>query len=153
MSYQGFDPHNPYSQAYGFGYGPNRPDPSNMVKGPAVGLIVTSSFWLLLLVLSLVLNLFKLVVGAKFDLQQANGPLGDAAIPVQLVGIMLLSGVNACTLYGGLSMLQKRNYGVAMTAAVLSIIPCLSPCYIVGIPFGIWAMVLMLRPDVRYGFR
>jgi hypothetical protein len=46
-----------------------------------------------------------------------------------------------------------RGYGLAWTAAVASVIPCCSPCYVLGIPFGIWAIILLQKPEVRSRFR
>ena len=45
-----------------------------------------------------------------------------------------------------------RGRGLAMTGSVLSMIPCLSGCCIVGLPVGIWALVVLNNPDVRAGF-
>ncbi len=54
---------------------------------------------------------------------------------------------------GGACMLMLKNYSMARTAAIVAIIPCLSPCIFLGMPFGIWAVVLLSRPDVRARFR
>jgi hypothetical protein len=148
-----YDPNSPYARAYGFTYGQPQYDPSRAVRMPAVGLIITSSFWLIMLVVLLVLNLFQLLSGAEMNVQQGGDFLGEAAMPMNLVLIMLLSVVTSCVLYGSLNMMQRRNYGVAVTAAVLSVAPCFSPCLFVGIPFGLWALLLLLRPEVKYGFR
>jgi hypothetical protein len=34
----------------------------------------------------------------------------------------------------------------------MALIPCLGPCYILGIPAGIWALVVLARPEVREAF-
>jgi hypothetical protein len=148
-----YDPNSPYARAYGFSYGQPQHDPSRVVRMPAVGLVITSSFWLIILVVALVLNLFYLLGLAQMNVQQGGDFLGEAAMPMNLVGIMLMAFVTSCVLYGSLSMMQRRNYGVAVTAAVLSVLPCFSPCFIVGIPFGLWALLLLFRPEVKYGFR
>ncbi len=36
-----------------------------------------------------------------------------------------------------------------MTSAVLGIIPCTSSCCLIGLPFGIWAIIAMNDPNVR----
>jgi hypothetical protein len=64
-----------------------------------------------------------------------------------------LLAVNVVTLIGAIQMLRWRSYGFAMTAAVLSVIPCLSGCYCVGIPFGIWSLVVLSKPEVKQAFR
>jgi hypothetical protein len=39
-----------------------------------------------------------------------------------------------------------------MTAAILAMIPCLSSCCIVGLPLGIWALVVLSKPEVKSEF-
>ena len=54
---------------------------------------------------------------------------------------------------GGMKMKNLDNYGLAMTAAILGMIPCISPCCLLGLPFGIWALVVLGRPEVKAAFR
>ena len=49
-------------------------------------------------------------------------------------------------------MKSLTSYGGAMTGAILAVIPCFSPCCIVGIPIGIWALVVLNDPVVKKGF-
>jgi hypothetical protein len=53
---------------------------------------------------------------------------------------------------GALRMYQLRNRRLAWCAAILSIIPCIAPCYIGTLPLGIWAIVVLRRPDVAAAF-
>jgi hypothetical protein len=39
-----------------------------------------------------------------------------------------------------------------MTAAILALVPCTSPCCLAGIPAGIWALVVLAKPEVKAGF-
>lgn len=59
------------------------------------------------------------------------------------------------TILGGVLMLSLRGYWLAMLASILTAIPCLSPasCCLVGFFVGIWAVVVLLRPEVRSAFR
>ena len=49
-------------------------------------------------------------------------------------------------------MLIGRNYRLAYTVAILSVIPLVSPMIICGIPFGIWALIVLHRRDVKAAF-
>jgi hypothetical protein len=69
---------------------------------------------------------------------------------LEAFGIFLFMG--GIILVGAIMMLRLRGRGLAMTASVLSVIPCVSPCCVVGIPFGIWALVSLSQPDVREAF-
>jgi hypothetical protein len=52
---------------------------------------------------------------------------------------------------GGWRMRQAKSYGLSMVAAILALLPC-SFGWIVGLPMGIWALIVLLDPDVRDGF-
>ena len=54
---------------------------------------------------------------------------------------------------GAVSMLKGQSYASAMAASVISVIPCLSACCVLGIPFGIWALVVLNDPGVKTAFR
>ena len=57
-------------------------------------------------------------------------------------------------LLGAIRMKNLQSYGLAMTAAILSIIPCTSPCcFLIGMPIGIWALVVLNDPAVKAAFR
>jgi hypothetical protein len=53
----------------------------------------------------------------------------------------------------GVKMLQRRAYGLVMTGVILGMIPCLSGCCCIGLPFGIWALIVLSNPEVRNSFR
>lgn len=38
-----------------------------------------------------------------------------------------------------------------MTSAILALLPCSLVC-IIGIPVGVWALVVLLNPEVREAF-
>jgi hypothetical protein len=60
--------------------------------------------------------------------------------------------VSVVLLIGALKMKSLRSYGMAMTASVLAMIPCTSPCCLLGLPFGIWALVVLMKADVKSAF-
>jgi predicted Zn finger-like uncharacterized protein len=47
-----------------------------------------------------------------------------------------------------------KSYGVAYAGAIISVIPVLgAPCCVLGIPFGIWALIVLNNPSVKSAFR
>ena len=66
------------------------------------------------------------------------------------MGVFTLVGA-ALIFYCAMKMKDLQGYGLAMTAAILSLIPCFSICCI-GILFGIWALVVLLNQDVKSAF-
>lgn len=56
----------------------------------------------------------------------------------------------ACITFGGVKLMQGRSRKWAMTGAILSIFPCLGGCCcLLGIPLGIWVLVLIQKPHIR----
>jgi hypothetical protein len=53
---------------------------------------------------------------------------------------------------GGMKMRGASGRGLAMTGSVMSMIPCTSSCCLIGLPIGIWALVVLNNPDVKAAF-
>ena len=87
----------------------------------------------------------------------AQGGFGDPESAGYLVGTVighiLFLSVNGIVLAGAIQMMKLRSYGFAMTASILAVIPCCSPCFILGIPFGIWGIVVLSNAQVKHAFR
>ena len=70
------------------------------------------------------------------------------------LGYGAISGlVSVLTLAGARRMIELRSYGLAVTAAVLAAIPCMTPCCLLGQVAGVWAFVILMQPDVRKAFQ
>ena len=67
-----------------------------------------------------------------------------AGSPLVLVLYLLM-------LAGAAAMITRQQRGLAMTAAVIAMLPC-SPGFLVGLPVGIWALVFLTRPIAREEF-
>jgi hypothetical protein len=52
---------------------------------------------------------------------------------------------------GGRRMMRYRSYQLAVVASFWAMLPW-SPFFVMGIPFGIWAIRLLRRPDVQAAF-
>ena len=72
-------------------------------------------------------------------------------VPTLIVGGFYI----ACLLViaiGGAKMAFMESYQMARYGALLSCIPVISPFVVWGIPFGIWALVLLYDPQVKAAF-
>jgi hypothetical protein len=134
---------------------PTIPAPSSagadLVKGPAIGLIVTAILGALLQLIAVIKNL---VMGSSIPanaqvpawLTMLAGPIGMA---LGIISIML----SVLILFGAIKMKRLESYGLAMTASIIAMIPCVSfPCCIIGLPIGIWAVVVLSKPEVKSAF-
>lgn len=55
-------------------------------------------------------------------------------------------------LIGGIKLMGLSSPGLVMFASILSLVPCISGCCLLGLVFGIWAMVALGKPEVKAGF-
>ena len=46
--------------------------------------------------------------------------------------------------------LEKRT--MAVVASIVAMIPCIGPCCLIGIPIGIWSLVVLMKPEVQQAF-
>jgi len=123
------------------------------IESPAMGLLIVSSISVFFLVIALAFDVFLLASGTASQLPQPGPMPKEAQIIIRALwgGIMLLC--NVVIIFGALSMYRLRRYELAKAAAILSVIPCLSPCCVVGIPFGLTALSRLSHPDVMRAFR
>jgi hypothetical protein len=59
------------------------------------------------------------------------------------------------SLLGGWRMYKLRSFGLSVVGALAAAVPCLSgsACCGVGEAVGLWALIVLLRPEVREAFR
>jgi hypothetical protein len=134
---------------------PTIPVPSSagadLVKGPAIGLIVMAILGVLLQIASLIMNLAGASFWAGSQMPKeawANMFSGTIGAVSSIIGIF----VSGLILFGGMKMQKLESYGLAMTVSIIAMIPCFSPCCIIGLPVGIWALVVLSKPEVKSAF-
>ena len=113
------------------------------LKAPAMALIIVSIIALVLGGMALAFDIFLIAV---------QGVLEAELIVRSLWGLLLFM-TSSFVLFGAIKMNNMTNYGVAKAAAIVAIVPLVSPCCLLGIPFGIWALVVLNKPHVRNSFR
>ena len=124
------------------------PSPAERVAGPAIALIVTA-------VLALVTHIGL----AFFCLVMLNAPQRPPEVPfsfrpeITLVQVTVALIMAIIILLGAIKMKNLESYGFSMTAAILAMIPCTWPCCLLGLPFGIWALVVLSNDQVKAAFR
>lgn len=73
---------------------------------------------------------------------QNDRPANQAEEVGQMVG-GIVGGViglvfDMLVIVGAYNLQKLNKYGLAMTGAIIACIPCCGPCFVLGIPFGIW---------------
>jgi phage FluMu protein Com len=135
---------------------PGQIDPAlaaQRVAGPATALMVIA-------ILSLIVRAGGVVVGL---LQFGEAPMIQPQNRHDLIPMMVGGGANAVggifgiivavvILLGAMKMKKLESYGFSMAVAIIAMIPCFSPCCL-GLPFGIWALVVLSDSSVKAAFR
>jgi hypothetical protein len=121
----------------------------NKIKYPAFGLLITAIINLVWGVIRITGNVYVLITkpGLIFE------PIEITVINVLGIIFGILSPVLSflaapIIIYGVIQMKKGKNYKLAVTSATLAIIPFTSCCFLVGVPFGIWALLVLKSPEV-----
>ena len=125
---------------------------AELVKLPAIGLIFVGVFDLIVsLVFLLSGDYFEEMARHEFPDQDWSALAGSGAATVALTVVGLAIAV--LVVVGGAQMLKVKSWGLALTAAILTMIPCFGPCCGLFLPLGIWALVVLLKPEVKQALR
>jgi len=69
-----------------------------------------------------------------------------------VVGNILAIPFHIFFIFGCKKMIQLESKSVVWVMLILAVIPCCTPCC-VGLPFGIWGIVVMNDPIVKLAFK
>jgi hypothetical protein len=108
----------------------------------AIGLLITS-----------ILHIF---VGLNFFVYVYMRSAAAGGEPDPMNAYAMFSAVTMlyCLLLisGAFSMMRQGSYMWAVAVCVLALVPGFGPCYLLAIPFGIWGLLILRRPEVRDSF-
>lgn len=60
--------------------------------------------------------------------------------------------INLLIIFGAAQMMRMRTWGLAVAVSVLSMLNCGTFCCVLGLPFGIWSIIVLMSPDVKLAF-
>lgn len=131
------------------------------VKGPAIALIITASLGIILFFFGAIGNFLGSTMihqppppanlppewqSFYQSMQNMRGPLGG-------VVDLFFTAMNGLVLYGGIKMLRLESRTLGIVACIIAMLPVtMSCCCILGLPFGIWGLVVLNKPDVKSHF-
>lgn len=126
---------------------------SRQVSGPATGLLVTGIVGIFFAALALIASVVGMGI-APFIRDEIperyvefwEGSVGAGSAIVEIA-------VAAFIIFAALKMRELRQWELSLAASIVAMIPCVSPCCILGLPIGIWALVVLLRPEIREAFQ
>jgi hypothetical protein len=128
-------------------------DAGSKAQAVAVALMVITGIGMALQVFGLVMN----VLGAGMSMAGA-GRQNELLVSMMSGGIgsvmnVIGLAVGAFVFYGLRQMRQLEKYGLSLAAVIVGMVPCLGPCWCLGLPLGVWGLVVLLDQQVKAAFR
>lgn len=133
---------------------PNFESAKQQVLPPAIFILVLSALNILAGLLSLALGAAEGALAGLAEnpdaAEQLESILGFAfSLPVQLLGI----AIAITCLIGAIRMLSLKSHNFAMVTAILMLIPCGTCCCFLNIGAGVWALIVLGKPEVKAAFQ
>lgn len=143
----------------GSSYGSTPRLAQDAVQGPATGLLITG-----------ILGAIAVLIGAAFAIfgganMAAPGPelppemrqmmqmIKSMQSPAMIaIDSLVKLAVAGLIIFASLKLKRLESFPLVVTAAILAMVPCTSPCCCVGLPVGIWVLVAIMRPEVKSSF-
>ena len=127
------------------------------VAGPAIALMIVSG-----LVVAFAVTLLLVLCGlGGAALGGAFGPMDQGKLSeeemfievvVRLVWLMFVAVWDAVIFFSARQMKKMRSWGFALAGTIMALVPC-SACCILKVPFGIWGIVVLCKPEVKEAFQ
>jgi serine/threonine protein kinase len=114
------------------------------LRRPADGLIIAGGINILCIIPFTLLTGSMILTNSRL-LPQAGLDAKVAALS------LLVTCMGAVIVYGVMKMKELESYRWAVISTVLAMLP-VSPGCVLGVPFGIWALSVLLRKEVRTAF-
>lgn len=124
------------------------------LKTPAIGLLITgiiNIFLGLYFIVSAGLQIMWGALNRNFSSEAEQMGFYAGFFGSTVLGVLSLL-VAPVIIFGALQMMKGKKYGLSKTAAILTIVPFTSCCFLIGAPFGIWALIVLSKPDVKAVF-
>jgi len=124
------------------------------VQGPAMFLMVAGGLGIFFQLCMMVLRLIGMGGNALGSL--GNNPAAGRYFSMMAGGMgivigVLMIAVYAFVIYGAMQMKVLRNWNLSLAASILAMLPC-SCCCLLGLPAGIWALIVLMKPEVKGAF-
>jgi serine/threonine protein kinase len=107
--------------------------------GPFVGLFLSG---LITVIIAIVLAVVQASIGVR-ESDSRKFALSLVAVPFAIIGGFVL--------VGAVRMFRLQSYLMAVMTAVLALVP-VTPGWFLGLPFGLWALLVLGKPEVMAAF-
>lgn len=121
------------------------------IAAPGVALLVTAIVNMIVMLITISVLSVMVIIQFMRE-QQMTNDVQTTQLVIWCIALSLWLSIFAVIIIGANHMRMARNYSMAMTGAVVAVLP-INPCLILTIPFGIWAIMVLANKNVRLGFR
>ncbi len=127
------------------------------VKPPAICLLITAVLYALWALFDLVSRIVLVRSDTLLENLVRGNPQAEPIVrlmwgPVGMgvdVLYLILAGL---VVFGGIRMMKLQSHGLAIASSIIVMLPCILPCCALGLPVGIWSLIVLLQPDVKAQF-
>ena len=127
-----------------------RKDPDQLIRWLAVGILFVG-------LTDLITSVFFLVGGDEIGSfierfvreQQPDFKLDPAMFESNIILTAIGLLISLLVVVGSVTMLNKKSWALSLVAAILVMIPCVGPCCGLFLPIGIWAIIVLMKPEVK----
>ena len=126
----------------------SRKEAEARVMAPAISMLITGVFGILMGLFYLAIAIFDLnALGGlnRARIRSTNELVAGYAVAI----VFLIWGI--VVLLGALYLKNLRNFSTVMVATIFAMLPC-NLCCVLGLPFGIWTLVVLNNADVKKSF-
>jgi hypothetical protein len=123
------------------------------VKGPAIAIIIVASLGIVYYLFSG----FLVLLGGGHSAMPANMPqewqnfVRASRGPMAGAFNLFFAAVYGFLVFGAIRMMKLQGHTLAIITCIVAMLPC-GCCCIFGLPFGIWGLVVLNKPDVKSQF-
>ena len=123
---------------------PTKENIRQRVMWPAVGLMATGILTTLMGLMFLPALLFPGLMGDQV-------PVNPVEVVFSIFFMLLSLTLGIVTVYGSDRMTHLESYPWSMAAAITAMVPCY--CCLLGLPMGIWALIVLNDKEVKQAFK
>lgn len=122
------------------------------VNGPALALIIIGGLGVALYLAAAMGMVFGFGQGMRHEMSPQMQQIfmaNTGALGLLRLGFAVV--LNGVIIFGAIKMRQLQGHTFAIVTCILAMLPC-SCCCFFGLPFAIWGLVVLNKPDVKSQF-
>ncbi len=118
---------------------------------PGIALACVSGLLILVFILDLVLFATGMPIGATSGVPPE---MQEWIRPFTIAVCIFAALANVFNVVAAIQMVRVRTWGLALAGCIVAAIPLTSSaCCVLTLPFSIWAIVMLVKPEIKAAFK